>query len=65
MENRDTRCLRCGDLINKDENFCVHCGTKLHESCGCWVLKKPYNCGLKKCPGKRLYAILFKDREIF
>lgn len=41
-------------------NFCSLCGRKLVVKCNCWLLGKPYNCGLSKCPdmNKTLLLVL-------
>ncbi len=47
-------CKKCGFENSEQANFCRKCGTKLRETCNCWVKKEPYNCGQSKCPGLRL-----------
>ena len=53
-------CPNCGHTISKG-NFCSYCSYKVVDICYCWVLKKPFNCGMNKCPGMRLltYTELF------
>jgi len=51
------KCPSCGKEIPTSANFCTHCGKKLNAVCNCWVKEKPYNCGLDKCPGIRLFLI--------
>lgn len=42
----------------KQANFSSETGEKLNEVCpNCWIKHQPYNCGLEKCPGHRLFAI--------
>lgn len=46
------KCPICNALVLESDNFCMYCGTKLKETCNCWVLKKDnYNCGKSSCPG--------------
>lgn len=46
-------CPKCNREVS-DGNFCEQCGAKLNEVCHCWVLKKPHQCGMAKCPGIKL-----------
>lgn len=57
------KCPSCGKEIPTSANFCTHCGKKLNAVCDCWVKEKPYNCGLDKCPGIRLFLIEKRARE--
>ena len=54
-ENGKMKCPSCRKEIPTNSNFCSHCGKKQNIVCNCWVKEKPYNCGLDKCPGIRLY----------
>lgn len=47
-------CPHC-EVSVRHGNFCSLCGTKLHDSCECWVLEKPFNCGQAECPGLNLF----------
>lgn len=47
-------CPHC-EVYVRHGNFCPLCGTKLHDSCECWVLEKPFNCGQAECPGLNLF----------
>lgn len=49
------RCKYCRREIADGDNFCNYCSRKVREVCSCWVLKKPHNCGLEKCPGYGLF----------
>lgn len=51
------KCRSCEKEISTGSNFCSHCGKKQKSVCNCWVKEKPYNCGLNKCPGTRLFLI--------
>ena len=52
------KCPKCGKEAKAESNFCTYCGTKLQETCNCWVNKKGnYNCGESSCPGYSLYRI--------
>lgn len=46
-------CPNCGHTIN-DANFCSYCSRKIVNICDCWVLKRPFNCGMERCPGFKL-----------
>ena len=46
-------CPHCGHTISSG-NFCRYCSQKVVVVCNCWVLKKPFNCGMDKCPGMKL-----------
>lgn len=52
---------KCGAKLKNDSNFCHMCGEKQRELCDCWVVKGPYNCGKKKCPGINLLSKLIKS----
>lgn len=54
-------CPKCKNTkIEEEANFCPLCGTKLKDSCKCWVIKKDnYYCGKNSCPG---YEILVKNK---
>ena len=43
------QCPHCGAMV-RPGNFCEFCGGKLVETCDCWVLGRPFNCGLAECP---------------
>lgn len=43
------------------KNFDSNTGKKLVEICDCYVLGKPFNCKLKKCPGVNLYFMMLKE----
>lgn len=49
------KCPSCGKGIPTNANFCSYCGKKQNLVYNCWVKEKPYNCGLDKCPGIRLF----------
>ncbi len=55
------KCTNCGTENTADSNSCIRCASKLRGICGCWVKKKPYNCGQRKCPGTRLFLIEIKE----
>ena len=55
--NAQKICPDCGKENPTGSNFCVYCGKKQGEICTCWVKEQPYNCGLEKCPGIRLFVI--------
>ena len=42
-------------------NFCSLCGRKLVVTCDCWLLGRPYNCGLSKCPNMNKTIVLLLD----
>lgn len=50
-------CKNCKTECSDNANFCENCGSKLKETCDCWIKKEPYNCGKEKCPGYRLFKI--------
>lgn len=51
-------CKNCGHKCMDEDNFCEECGTKLKETCNCWVRKTDnYNCGKNSCPGNRLLLL--------
>ena len=58
-KNYYTFCRYCKKRIDKEDNFCNHCSTKAVVVCRCWVLKKPYNCGWDRCPGRKLLSYAF------
>lgn len=49
------KCPHCNEMT-RTANFCTKCGGKLVETCNCWVLEKPYNCGQAKCPALKLFT---------
>jgi hypothetical protein len=53
------KCPNCSnEEIAENDNFCMICGTKLKETCKCWVTNKDnYNCGESSCPGYGLFRI--------
>ena len=51
--NKKTTCPICGHVV-ENSNFCSYCSHKLVVICDCWVLKKPFNCGMDRCPGLKL-----------
>jgi hypothetical protein len=56
-------CPKCTLENREDSNFCSTCGTKLNQTCLCWVKKgEPYNCGQDECPGYRLPLVEKKSR---
>ena len=55
-------CKNCKTECSSKANFCENCGSKLKETCACWIKKEPYNCGEEKCPGYRLFKITEKAR---
>lgn len=57
MDDDNKICSHCGREQPAGTNFCGYCGNKVSEICDCWVKEKPYNCGLDKCPGIRLFSI--------
>ncbi|MBR0316190.1 MAG: hypothetical protein IJQ99_04940 [Synergistaceae bacterium] len=50
---QEKKCPQCGQKTESG-NFCTKCGTKLVETCDCWVLNRPYDCGENKCPALKL-----------
>ncbi len=50
-------CKKCKTECSDNANFCENCGSKLKETCDCWIKKEPYNCGEEKCPGYRFFEI--------
>lgn len=56
-------CPFCHRETFKEGNFCRYCARKIRETCNCWVLKKPYNCGHVQCPGYGLNWELLQAEE--
>ena len=61
-ENKE-KCPHCGEAVGADWNFCMYCGGKVKNTCDCWVLNKPYDCGQAKCPGYKLRIQLFQQSK--
>ena len=58
------KCKKCGYECGEQANFCGNCGTKVREVCDCPIKKRPYNCGMDKCPGPKLFLIeVRRERE--
>ena len=57
------KCPHCGKATGADWNFCENCGGKVKDTCDCWVLNKPYDCGQSKCPGYKLRIQLFEQSK--
>lgn len=52
------KCPICGNTqIKDDDNFCTECGTKVRNTCNCWIKKDNYDCGESSCPGYGLFKI--------
>ena len=49
------QCPHCGAMVRQG-NFCELCSGKLSDTCDCWVLSKPFNCGQAKCPDTSLFT---------
>lgn len=66
VKNKRTICPRCGHMVKK-ANFCPACGFRIAKICNCYILGKPYNCGLKKCPNMNECTLLLlqihKDQQ--
>ena len=51
------KCPRCGKFLPEGAKFCPYCRKKVRKVCKCWVKKMPYDCGMDKCPGYKLWMI--------
>ncbi|HBC98711.1 MAG TPA: hypothetical protein DC053_03915, partial [Lachnoclostridium sp.] len=52
------RCKKCNSEVQDQDNFCMYCGSKLKETCNCWIKKKDnYDCGESSCPGYGLFRL--------
>lgn len=57
------KCPSCGKENSAQANFCVRCARKLKTVCNCWVKKRPFNCGMDKCPGYKLATLKLEDHK--